>query len=96
MAVAMLEGEFAFEGIEPGSYSVKATLDGYDPAVEHAVVANDATTVVNAVLAGVVAIVEPPIPPAEPPELPKTGAGIFGFVALGLAAATVGYGLRRR
>ncbi len=96
MAVAMLEGEFAFEGIEPGSYSVKATLDGYDPAVEHAVVANDATTVVNAVLAGVVTIVEPSIPPAEPPELPKTGAGIFGFVALGLAAATVGYGLRRR
>lgn len=96
MAVSGLDGEFGFEGLEPGSYSVTATLTGYDPALELAQVAHDVTTVVNAVLSGVVVIVEPPMPPAVNPDLPTTGTSYLGILVLGMAAVAVGYGVRRR
>ncbi len=69
-------GEFGFEGLEPGDYTVRGSLDGYGADTEVAVVVNDATTEVALQLAAV--IVVPPTPPAgepvvTPPDLPKTG-----------------------
>lgn len=96
MAVADSDGEFAFDNLEPGSYRVTASLAGYTPDIKFAEVADDAVTIVEAVLAGVVVITEPPVPPAEAPDLPKTGAGYTGIMFLSLAAAAAGYVIRRR
>ncbi len=100
MAVSGLEGEFSFPGLAPGAYTVRATLDGYDPAIELAEVANDATTIVEAIMSAVIVIVEPPTPPAEPPAgegtLPTTGASLLAIAALGVASVAAGYGIRRK
>ncbi len=71
-------GVFGFEGLAPGSYTVRGSLEGYGVGIEDVVVTNDETTMVELRLAaGIVAPTTPPAtgPIVTPPDLPKTGAG---------------------
>ncbi len=92
-------GEFGFDGLEPGSYTVRGSLDGYGADTEVAVVVNDATTEVALQLAAV--IVVPPTPPAgepvvTPPDLPKTGATLTGLLIVSGLALGAGVFAKRR
>ncbi len=92
-------GEFGFDGLEPGSYTVRGTLDGFGADTEVAVVVHDETTEVTLQLAAV--IVVPPTPPAEepivtPPDLPKTGSWFAGLLILGGALVSAGLFGRRK
>ncbi len=92
-------GEFSFAGLEPGSYGLRGSLDGYGTGTVVAAVVNDITTEVTLQLPAVTLV--PPAPPATepvvtPPDLPKTGAALAGMLVVSGLAVSAGVLVKRR